>query len=35
MYSKKLDLDSMSVNDLWSLHEKVSAILSARIKADS
>jgi DNA-binding protein H-NS len=34
MYSKKLDLDSMSVNDLWSLHEKVSAILSARIKAE-
>jgi DNA-binding protein H-NS len=34
MSSKKVELESMSVNDLWSLHEKVSAILSARIKAE-
>src|ERR1700722_8129811 len=34
MYSKKMALESMSVNDLWSLHERVSAILSARIKAE-
>lgn len=32
--SKKLELESMSLNDLWSLHEKISAILSARIKAE-
>jgi DNA-binding protein H-NS len=34
MSSKKLELESMSLDDLWSLHEKVSAILSARIKAE-
>ena len=34
MSTKKLELDSMSLDDLWSLHEKVSAILSARIKAE-
>jgi DNA-binding protein H-NS len=34
MLSKKFDLDSMSLDDLWSLHERVSAILSARIKAE-
>jgi DNA-binding protein H-NS len=32
--SKKLELESMSLDDLWSLHEKVSAVLSARIKAE-
>jgi DNA-binding protein H-NS len=34
MSSKKLELESMALDDLWSLHEKVSAILSARIKAE-
>ena len=34
MSSKKHELESMSLDDLWSLHEKVSAILSARIKAE-
>ena len=34
MYSKKVELESMSVDELWSLHEKVSVILSARIKAE-
>src|ERR1700757_818071 len=34
MSSKKLELESMSLDDLWSLHEKVSIILSARIKAE-
>src|SRR6185437_5098554 len=32
--SKKFELESMSLEDLWSLHERVSAILSARIKAE-
>ena len=31
---KKLELESMSLDDLWSLHEKISAILAARIKAE-
>ncbi len=31
---KKLELESMSLDDLWSLHEKISAILTARIKAE-
>ena len=34
MSAKKAELESMSLNDLWSLHEKISAILSARIKAE-
>ncbi|HTF61138.1 MAG TPA: H-NS histone family protein [Edaphobacter sp.] len=34
MSAKKAELESMSLDDLWSLHEKVSAILSARIKAE-
>src|SRR5215208_5811929 len=34
MTSKKVELDSMSLDDLWSLHEKISAILSTRIKAE-
>jgi DNA-binding protein H-NS len=34
MSSKKVELESMSLDDLWSLHEKISAILSARIKAE-
>lgn len=34
MSTKKLDLESMSVDDLWSLHEKISRILSARITSE-
>lgn len=32
--SKKFELESMSLDNLWSLHEKISAILSTRIKAE-
>jgi DNA-binding protein H-NS len=32
--SKKIELESMSLDALWSLHERVSAILSTRIKAE-
>ena len=34
MFAKKVDLESMSLDDLWSLHEKISVILSARIRAE-
>jgi DNA-binding protein H-NS len=34
MAPKKVELESMSLDDLWLLHERVSAILSARIKAE-
>lgn len=34
MLPKKFELEAMSLDDLWSLHEKVSTILSARIKAE-
>jgi DNA-binding protein H-NS len=34
MSAKKLELEAMSVDDLWSLHERISGILSARIKAE-
>jgi DNA-binding protein H-NS len=34
MSTKKLDLETMSVDDLWSLHEKISRILSARITSE-
>lgn len=34
MSAKKLELESMSLDYLWSLHERVSAILSARIRAE-
>jgi DNA-binding protein H-NS len=34
MSAKKIELESMSLDDLWSLHEKISTILSARIKAE-
>jgi DNA-binding protein H-NS len=34
MSTKKVELNSMSLDDLWSLHEEISAILSARIKAE-
>ena len=34
MSTKKIDLEAMSVNDLWLLHEKISQILSARITSE-
>jgi DNA-binding protein H-NS len=34
MSMKKIDLEAMSVDDLWSLHEKISIILSARITSE-
>jgi DNA-binding protein H-NS len=34
MSAKKFDLETMSVDDLWSLHERISGILSTRIKAE-
>ncbi|WP_271586073.1 H-NS histone family protein [Bradyrhizobium sp. CCBAU 53415] len=34
MTTRKLELEAMSLDDLWSLHEEISAILSARIKAE-
>jgi DNA-binding protein H-NS len=34
MSMKKIDLEAMSVDDLWSLHEKISKILSARIMSE-
>jgi len=34
MSAKKFDVESMSLNDLWSLHETITGILSARIKAE-
>ena len=34
MSAKKLQLESMSLDDLWSLHEEISGILSDRIKAE-
>jgi DNA-binding protein H-NS len=32
--SKKIELEPMSLDELWSLHERVSAVLSTRIKAE-
>lgn len=34
MPAKNVDLELMSLEDLWSLHEDISAILSARIRAE-
>lgn len=34
MSAKKVELEAMALDDLWSLHEEISAILSARIKAE-
>jgi DNA-binding protein H-NS len=34
MSTRKFDLEAMSVDDLWSLHEKISGILSARITSE-
>jgi DNA-binding protein H-NS len=32
--AKKFELEAMSVDDLWSLHERISEMLSTRIKAE-
>ena len=34
MSAKKFELEAMSVDDLWSLHERITEILSTRIKAE-
>ncbi len=34
MPARSIELESMSLDDLWSLHEEISAILSARIRAE-
>ena len=34
MSIKKFELESMSLDDLWSLHERISSILSTRIGAE-
>lgn len=34
MSVKPFELESMSMDDLWALHENISAILSARINAE-
>jgi len=34
MSIRKIDLEAMSIDDLWSLHEKISGILSARITSE-
>jgi DNA-binding protein H-NS len=34
MSMKKFNLESMSVDDLWSLHEQIPEILSARITSE-
>jgi DNA-binding protein H-NS len=34
MLAKKFELEAMSADDLWSLHERISGILSTRIKAE-
>src|SRR6266481_743665 len=34
MSMKKTNLEAMSVDDLWSLHEEISRILSARITSE-
>jgi DNA-binding protein H-NS len=34
MSAEKFELETMSVDDLWSLRERISGILSSRIKAE-
>jgi DNA-binding protein H-NS len=34
MRAKKFDLGVMSLEELWSLHERISKVLSTRIKAE-
>jgi DNA-binding protein H-NS len=31
---KQSDLDSMSIDDLWKLHERIAATLTAKINAE-
>jgi hypothetical protein len=31
---KQRDLDSMSINELWMLHERIAATLTAKINAE-
>jgi hypothetical protein len=31
---KQSDLDSMSINELWTLHEQIAATLTAKINAE-
>jgi DNA-binding protein H-NS len=34
MLARKFDFEAMSVDDLWSLHERIIEVLSTRIKAE-
>jgi DNA-binding protein H-NS len=34
MSMKKIDLEAMSFDDLWSLHERISRVLSVRITSE-
>jgi DNA-binding protein H-NS len=34
MSAKKIELEPMSLDELWALHEEISAILSTRITAE-
>jgi DNA-binding protein H-NS len=34
MSMKKIDLETMSIDDLWSLHERISKLLSERITSE-
>lgn len=34
MSAKRSELESLSLEELWSLHERISALLSARIRAE-
>jgi DNA-binding protein H-NS len=34
MWAKTFELESMSLDELWSLHEELSAMLSTRIRAE-
>jgi DNA-binding protein H-NS len=34
MSAGKVEFESMSIDQLWSIHEKISSILSTRIKAE-
>ena len=32
--SKKFNLDAMSIDEMWQLHEEVNAVLSSRLKSE-
>jgi DNA-binding protein H-NS len=32
--SKKMDLDAMSVDEMWRLHQEISRVLSVRLTAE-